>query len=121
MIGVLAIPLGLIAAALALTLARVARARTTDDAPDPAGDALSTILAWIAYAGLAIAALLIFGLLQGAILIAFPLILGRLAPAGPGLLAATRFKLPVAWAALVLTIIALFGVVSLYSEVLSNG
>ena len=43
--------------------------------------------------GLAIAALLIFGLLQGAILIAFPLILGRLAPAGPGLLAATRFKL----------------------------
>ena len=68
--------------------------------------------------GLTIGALIVFGLVQGAVLIALALILTRFAPAGPDLI---HRKLGIAWAAVVLTIIALFGVISLYSEVLSNG
>jgi len=121
MIGIIAIPLGLIAAALTLALARIARVRATSDAPDPAGDALATILAYGAAVALSLSALLVFDLLQGVILIAFPMLLGRLAPASPGLVAIARLKLRIAWVAIALTLIALLGVVSLYSEVLSNG
>ena len=121
MIGILAIPLGLIACAAVLALTRVARLQSGDIAPDPAGDALAVILAWIALAGLAISALLMFGLLQSAGLIILPLVLARMVRPGPTVLAANRFTLPLAWAAVVLAIIALFGIVSLYSEVLTNG
>lgn len=120
MIATLAIPMGLLTVSVVLTLARAARLGSNDRAPDPAGHALAIILAWIAFAGLAVSALLMFGLLLGLALIALPLALGRLTPVRAWLLWAGAATLPLAWGAIVLTIVALFGVVSLYGEALSN-
>lgn len=120
MMATVAIPLGLIAVALVLTLTRAARTAASDRAPDPAGHALASILAWIAFAGLAVSALLLFGVPVGLALITLPLLLGRLTPIGGRLLSGGAATLPLAWGAIVLTIVALFGVVSLYGEAMSN-
>lgn len=120
MIATVAIPLGLATVALVLTLTRAARIGASDLAPDPAGHALASILAWIAFAGLAVSALLIFGVPLGLTLIALPLLLGRLAPVGTLTLKAGPATLPLAWGAIVLTVLALFGVVSIYGEAMSN-
>lgn len=121
MILTVIIAFGFAAAAAALTLARLELALTQHSGAvaSPAGDAAASIVAWIAYAALVLAALIAIGIPLTVILAATTLILGRLTPVHGTFAKLFPLKLPIAVAAIFAAIAALIGTLSLIQGVSS--
>ena len=108
------IAFGFAAASAALTLARLELALTARHGAvaSPAGDAATSLIAWIAFAALCTAGLIAIGIPLTAILAATTLILGRLTPAQPTFSRLFPVKLPLSIAAMLFAIAALIGTLS---------
>jgi len=116
------ITLGFAASAAALTLARLelAMVRSQGAVAAPFGDAIGSLMAWIAYAATLTASLIALGVPWTLILAVGSLILGRLVPAHPVLFPLLPYKLPLAVFAILLGIAALIGVLTLIQGVITN-
>ena len=105
--------LGFVCVALALTLARreFREASTKGRVAAPFGDAIASLMAWIAFAGLLVASLYRYGVLTTIILAGGPFLAGRLAPTSLPWDAAYPYKLALSVAGVVSAIAALLGLV----------
>jgi hypothetical protein len=114
---------GFLAAAAALTLARLEYALTSGESrvENPMGDVVAIFFSWAAFAALLTASLYRLGLVPTIVLAGTPLIIGRLIPPTTRFQHLFKFKLGLSFAALILGIIALLGLVTLIEGVVLDG